>query len=140
MKRITLWQYEDLIKKLIVLKAYPVLWQAYKQDMSQSANFARRLFPYQNIEAGEYPARVLYMMERLKSDKISKWDDLFPSVATRSDCEAFVSDHKLKFEEFIDLLNYRLRWAFPFQRHPENYWATKTCKKWLIMECLNRTT
>jgi hypothetical protein len=114
-KRTTLWQYEDLIKKLMVLKAYPVLWQAYNQDMSQAANFARRLFPDQNIEAGEYPARVLYMMERLKSAKISNWGDLLSRVATRSDCEDFVSDHKLKFEEFIDLLNYLLRWAFPFQ-------------------------
>jgi hypothetical protein len=114
-KRTTLWQYEDLIKKLNVLKAYPVLWQAYNQDMTQAASFARRLFPDQNIEAGEYPARVLCMIERLKSDKISNWGDLLSRVSTRSDCGAFVSDHNLKFEEFIDLLNYLLRWAFPFQ-------------------------
>ena len=114
-KKTTLWHYEDLIKKLTVVMAYPVIWQAYNHDMNQAADFARRLFPDKNIEAGEFPAGVLHTFEHLKSTGISNWGNLLSKVPTRSECAAFVTEHNLNFEEFIDVLNYLLRWAFPFQ-------------------------
>jgi hypothetical protein len=114
-KKTTLWHYEDLINKLNILKAYPVLWQAYNHDMTRAADFTRRLFPDKNIEAGEFPARVLSAIGRLKSGGISDWGDLLSKVRTRAECAAFVSKTNLNFEEFIDILNYLLRWAFPFQ-------------------------
>jgi hypothetical protein len=70
-KKTTLWHYEDLIKKLNVLMAYPIIWQAYNHDMAQAAIFAHRLFPDKNIAAGEFPARMLSTFERLKSTGIS---------------------------------------------------------------------
>ena len=44
-KKTTLWHYEDLIKKLKAVAAYPVIWHAYNHDMTQADTFARRLFP-----------------------------------------------------------------------------------------------
>jgi hypothetical protein len=114
-KKTTLWHYEELIKKLSILIAYPVLWQAYNHDMNRAAIFARRLFPDKNIEAGEYPAQVLSTIERLKSAGISDWGNLLSKVGTRAECTAFVSRNNINFEEFIDVLTYLLRWAFPFQ-------------------------
>lgn len=114
-KKTTLWHYEDLINKLNVLTAYPVIWQAYNQDMTQAAVFAHHLFPEKNIETGEFPARVLATFERLKFSGVSDWGNLLSKVTTRAECAAFVSEHNLRFEEFIDVLNYLLRWAFPFQ-------------------------
>jgi hypothetical protein len=114
-KKTTLWHYEDLIKKLNILPAYPVLWQAYNQDMTRAAVFARRLFPETNVKAGEFPVQVLSTFECLKSAGVSDWGDLLLKVATKSECAVFVSDHNLSFEEFINFLNYLLRWAFPFQ-------------------------
>ena len=114
-KRTTLWQYEDLIKKLNTVTAYPVIWRAYNQDMNQAASFARNLFPDKNIQAGKSPAQVLSMIEHLRSTGITNWGNLLSKIPTRAECESFVSEHNLKFEEFIELLNYLLRWAFPFQ-------------------------
>jgi hypothetical protein len=114
-KKTTLWHYEDLIKKLNVLMAYPVIWKAYNQDMTQAAVFACRMFPDKNIKAGEFPARVLSTFERLKSAGISDWGNLLSKVPSMAECIAFVTKHNLNFEEFIDVLNYLLRWALPFQ-------------------------
>lgn len=114
-KKTTLWHYENLIKKLIVVMAYPVIWQAYNHDMTQAAAFTHRLFPDKNIEAGEFPAAVICMFERLEAAGIKDWGNLLAKVTTRVDCTAFVTEHNLNFEELIDVLNYLLRWAFPFQ-------------------------
>jgi hypothetical protein len=42
-KQTTLWRYEDLIKKLNILMAYPIIWQAYNHNMKQASVFACRL-------------------------------------------------------------------------------------------------
>lgn len=105
-KQITLWQYEDLIKKLEVIQAYPVLWQAYNYDMTQAAVFAQRLCPDRNFNT---------IFERLKSAGINDWGDLLSRISTRAGCVTFVAEHHLNFEELVDLLQYLLRWAFPFE-------------------------
>jgi hypothetical protein len=95
--------------------AYPVIWQAYNHDMNQAAAFARRLFPDKNIAAGEFPADVLHTFGHLKSIGVINWGSLLSMVTTKAECLEFVTTHNLDFEEFINVLNYLLRWAFPFQ-------------------------
>lgn len=114
-KKTTLWPYEDLVKKLSVLKAYPVIWKAYNHDMAQAAVFVMRLFPNTNVEAGEYSAQILDKITHLKSAGISDWGDLLSRVTSRDDCMSFVTETNMEFKKFIDLLSYLLRWAFPFQ-------------------------
>jgi hypothetical protein len=114
-KKTTLWSYEDLIKKLNVLTSYPVLWQAYNHDMTQASNFIHRLFPESGVGTGEFPARVLSIIERFKTIGITDWNHLLTKVHTRAECDAFIRRYDLVFEEFIQVLNYLLRWAFPFE-------------------------
>lgn len=114
-KRTTLWQYEDLIEKLNLVTAYPVIWQAYNHNMTQAADFARRLFLDKNNDVGEFPAGIIHSIKRLKDAGIKNWGDLLSKIITTDDCISFVKSHNLKFEEFIDVLNYLLRWAFPFK-------------------------
>jgi len=114
-KKTTLWHYEDLIKKLSIPMAYPVIWKAYNHDMAQAIIFAMHLFPDKNIEAGEYPAQILDTIAHLKHADISDWGSMLAKITTREACTAFVIENDLRFEKFIDLLNYLLRWAFPFQ-------------------------
>ena len=83
--------------------------------MSEAAFFARRLFPDNNIEGGEYPAQILATIAQLDYSGIHDWGDLLSRIATRDNCMGFVTENNLRFEEFIDVLNYLLRWAFPFQ-------------------------
>lgn len=39
-KKVTLWQYEELLKKLNAALAYPVICQVYHHTMPQAADFA----------------------------------------------------------------------------------------------------
>ncbi len=114
-KNTTLWHYEDLVKKLNFVTAYPVIWQAYNHGMARAAEFCERLFPDKNIEAGEYPASILGTIAHLETAGISNWGSLLARVARREDALAFINEINLSFEEFINLLNYLLRWGFPFQ-------------------------
>jgi hypothetical protein len=114
-KKTTLWHYEALIKKLSVLMAYPVVWKAYNHNMAQASVFARNLFPDKNVDAGEYPAQILDTITHLKHAGFSDWGNLLARIVTRETCKAFITENNLNFEKFIDLLNYLLRWALPFQ-------------------------
>ena len=114
-KKTTLWSYEDLIKKLNVLTSYPVLWQAYNHDMSQAAAFIHRLFPESSVGTGEFPARLISTIARLRTIGIINWSHLLSKVHTRAECDVFIRRYDLVFEEFIEVLNYLLRWAFPFE-------------------------
>ena len=114
-KRTTLWHYEELIKKLDAVTAYPIIWKSYNHDITQAGVFARSMFPDRNIEAGEFPASIISTIEVLKSKQVSNWGDLISLIPDREDCSKFVAEQKLRFEEFIDLLNFLLRWAFPFR-------------------------
>jgi hypothetical protein len=114
-KKTTLWRYDDLIAKLRALTAYPVIWQAYNHDMPRAIAYAKRLFADINLAAGEYPADVIRTIARLQTAGVRDWGDLLERIATQAGCIAFVAEHDLIFEELIDVLNYLLRWAFPFQ-------------------------
>ena len=114
-KKTTLWNYEDLLKKLNFVKAYPVIWRAHNHDIAQAAAYARRLFPDNKVELGEYPAPIIDTIGRMVAADIGSWGDLLVRVATREKCTIFTADNNIKFKEHIDVLNYLLRWAFPFQ-------------------------
>ncbi len=114
-KKTTLWSYDELIKKLNAVIVYPAIWQAYNHDLAFAAVFARRLFADKNIAAGEYPAQILDTISRLELTGVDNWGSLLSRVAMRDDCLAFIAGNGLIFEEFIDVLNYLLRFAFPFQ-------------------------
>lgn len=113
-KKTTLWHYEDLLKKLNAVLAYPLIRNAYNHSMPQAVDFARRLFRHSNIAVGEFPARVITTFGRLQAVGVNHWADLLTWVATREACTSFVETKGLIFEEVIDVLNYLLRWAFPF--------------------------
>lgn len=141
-KKTTLWHYEELIKKLNAIRAYPIIWQAYNHDMTHAAFFCRSLFPDKNIEAGEYPAQILGTIEYLKSAGILDWGSLLLMVATRDKCEIFISENNLKFEKLIDVLNYLLRWGFPFQtpsrellehNNPQEMYCYEVLKSYRLM-------
>lgn len=113
-KKITLWQYEELLKKLNAVLAYPVLRKAYNHTMPQAIDYARRLFPDKNIAAGEFPADIIATFESLQSAGVSDCADLFKKVSTREACAAFVAQNNVQFDALIGVLGYLLRWHFPF--------------------------
>ena len=113
-KKVTLWHYEELLKKLEAVLTYPTICQAYNHSMPHAIEYAQHLFLDRNIAAGEFPADMMAAFGRLQSAGVKDWADLLNKVSTREDCEAFLSQKSLGFEEVINVQNYLLRWAFPF--------------------------
>jgi hypothetical protein len=113
-KKITLWHYEELIKKLNAVLAYPLICQAYDHSMPQAADFARALFPDWNNPGGEYPALMLASFERLEAAGVRCWTDLLSKAADRASFIEFIEEYDLPFDEGVQMLNYLLRWALPF--------------------------
>ena len=114
-KKITLWNYENLMQKLCVVTGYPTIWHAYNHTVPRAAIFAMSLFPHSNIETGEYPSAIIRSFERLQTAGISDWESLLSKISTRADCANFVAEHPISFEELIEVLNYLLRFGFPFK-------------------------
>src|SRR5574338_1531556 len=100
-KRSSLWHYEALVKKLRVLPAYPVLWQAYNHNMEQAAEFARRLLRDGVLSAGRDLPALLETMGRLRDIGVRDWGDLLSRVSTRQGFLDFVTQNRLGFKEVI---------------------------------------
>jgi Domain of unknown function (DUF4332) len=113
-RKVTLWPYEELLKKLNGVLGYPVIRQAYNHSMPEASDFAKRLFGTSNIAAGKYPAPLITLFGHLHTAGVENWADLLGKIAGRESCEAFLESAHLDFQELIDVLNYLLRWAFPF--------------------------
>jgi hypothetical protein len=113
-KKITLWQYEELIVKLNTVLAYPLIRQAYDHSIPQAVEFSRALFSGRDIAGGEFPASMLAAFERLQTAGVCSWTDLLAKVAKRESLIEFIEQQHLAFEEVIQVLNYLLRWALPF--------------------------
>ena len=111
----SLWNYDELLKKLNDVLTYPVIRQAYNMDMSLAAAFCQHLFHGNNIEADGYPAQILATMTQLELVGVVNWSDLLCRISCRDDCMVFIGDNNLQFEELINILNYLLRWGFPLQ-------------------------
>ncbi|RPI30448.1 MAG: hypothetical protein EHM70_13855, partial [Chloroflexota bacterium] len=108
-KKTTLWSYEELVRKLNSVLAYPLIRQAYNHSMPQAADYACRLFPGQ-----EHSAALPAAFSRLEAAGVRDWAGFLGRVATREACIEFVEQNGIPFEEVIDTLKYLLRWAFPF--------------------------
>jgi hypothetical protein len=104
-KKATLWHYEELLKKLNAVLAYPIIRQAYNHTMPQAADYARGLFPDKNILAGEYPAEIIVTLKRLEAAGVRDCSDLLRKVATREACSTFVENQSLGFREVILLVH-----------------------------------
>jgi hypothetical protein len=113
-KKVTLWQYEDLLKKLNAVLAYPLIRNAYNHSMPQAMDFARHMFAHNNIAAGDFPASLIATFGCLQNLGVRDWADLLERLTTRESCAAFVEKNNMVFEEVIDVLKYVLRWALPF--------------------------
>ncbi|MEI7844992.1 MAG: hypothetical protein WCK35_04220 [Chloroflexota bacterium] len=114
-KKTSLWNYDELLKKLNSVLTYPVIRRAYNEDMCHAAAFCQRLFPTKNIDGDLYPAQILATMTQLELVGIVNWSDLLSRISSRDACDTFIAENNLHFEELINVLNYLLRWGFPFE-------------------------
>jgi hypothetical protein len=116
-KQVTLWSYEDLVKKLQDVLAYPFVQVHYNHTMPQALDYARRIRSgyFQNRGEATYIDAIASNFEQLEIQQVGNYSDLVQKVATRQQCVSFLDQTGFDFEQLIQVLNYLLRLVLPFK-------------------------
>lgn len=117
-KKLTLWSYEDLIKKLQGVLTYGFVQAHYNHTMKQARSYARKVRSGYLQDRGDKTAYIDNMianLEKLEALGIGTYSQLVDQVATRDDCLIFLQRTDFDFDQFIQILNYLLRWVLPFK-------------------------
>ena len=117
-KKHTLWNYEDLIGKLLGVLAYDFVQEHYDHTMKQAQCYAKSIRRGYLQDRGDMTAYVDSILDHLRNLE-TRWSgtysELVHSVATRPDCVAFLRQTDFDFDPLIQTLNYLLRWVLPFK-------------------------
>jgi hypothetical protein len=117
-KRQTLWNYEDLIAKLLSVLAYDFVQEHYNHTMEQAQGYARRVRQGYLQDRGDmsaYVDSIAAHFQDLETRWIGTYSELVHAVKTREHCVAFLQQTDFDFDQLIQTLNYLLRWVLPFR-------------------------
>ena len=116
-KKITLWQYEQLIEKMLNVLDYGFVQELYNHTMDEAAAYSERIrHGYQ--QNGRESALISEITEHFKilgSMDILSYRDLVLQIDTRAKCETFLHKTGIQFEALIQILNYLFRIVLPFK-------------------------
>lgn len=113
-KKMTLWNYEDLIDKISKVLSHKFIQDYYHHNMKEAGIYVKELLGYDK----KYQKSIIRMtnvFKRLDSLRVENYTDLVYRVETREKCEEFVRKTNLPFQDLISALNYIFRWVLPFR-------------------------
>jgi len=113
-KKMALWSYEDLIKKILKVLSYNFIQEHYNPDMKEAEKYAVKLLGY-DPKYAEYVSKLTDIFRKLDSFKVENYTELIHQVENREKCEEFLRKTKLPFKDLISVLNYIFRWVLPFR-------------------------
>ena len=113
-KRLTLWDYEQLHAKLAAVLGYPVVWQHYVVPLPQSADMAHAMLGVASPHGEDYHAQVMRILDLLEAVGVTDWLDLLRRTNTREKLAAFLDEHKVPFADCALIFQYLLRYGLPF--------------------------
>ena len=111
-KKMTLWDYEQLIKKISAVFSYNFVQEYYDHNMREATDYVKRLLGY-NPRYAEHISRMTNMFKSLNDLKVENHTDLIRKVENKEKCEDFIRKTELPFEDLIFTLNYVFRWVLP---------------------------
>jgi hypothetical protein len=111
-KNITLWDYEELIKKILDVFSYSFVQEYYNHDMSEAVDYVRTLLGY-HPKYAKHVSKTTNTLKRLDRLRVENYTDLILSVENKEKCEDFLRKTQLPFEDCISTLNYIFRWVLP---------------------------
>jgi hypothetical protein len=115
-KKVTLWNYEQLVQKLLNTLAYGFVLEHYNHTMDEAGRYAKKVQEGYLLGRSE-PAIVDQMssnFKRLEDLRVKTYLDLVQQVESREKCEGFLEQTSFGFNELIETLNYLFRWVLPF--------------------------
>jgi len=111
-KKMTLWDYEELIKKILDVFSYSFVQEYYNHNMSEAIDYVRKLFGY-NPKYAKHVSKTTNTLKSLGGLRVENYTDLILKVENKEKCEGFLRKAQLSFEDFIATLNYVFRWVLP---------------------------
>jgi hypothetical protein len=116
-KKKTLWHYEDLIKKLLNTLGYSFVQEYYNHSMGEAVTFTEKVQSgyLRDEEEGGFIGEVSSTFDRLRRMRVENYLDLVQKIENKEQCESFLADAELNFENLIQALNYLFRWVLPFK-------------------------
>jgi len=111
-KKMTLWDYEELIKKMTEILSYSFIQEHYNHKMKEASNYSKELLGY-DPKYEKHVSRISNTFTTLEVLKVDTYEDLINKIENKEKCEDFLRKTKLPFEELIFVLNHIFRWVFP---------------------------
>lgn len=111
-KKITLWNYEELIKKVSMVFSYSFIQEYYDHDMRQATDYIKELLGY-DPKFEKYVAKIANVFNSLNSLGVENYTDLIRKVENKEKCEDFLKKTELSFENLIFTINFIFRWVLP---------------------------
>lgn len=113
-KKMTLWNYEELMSRILKVLSYDFIQQHYNHNMKEAENYAIKLLGYDPRYAKSL-SRFVDIFRRLESLNVADYTDLVRQFENREKCEEFLRRANLPFKDMISMLNYIFRWVLPFK-------------------------
>jgi hypothetical protein len=116
-KKKTLWDYEDLIEKMLNVLDYGFVQEHYNHTMDEAAAFSERIRHgyQQNGREAAFISEITEHFRTLSGLDTRNYQDLVRQIDTRVKCEVFLQKTGIRFEALIQTLNYLFRWVLPFK-------------------------
>ncbi|MHA1883036.1 MAG: DUF4332 domain-containing protein [Candidatus Thorarchaeota archaeon] len=125
-KELTLWQYEELVEKLLHVLSYSFIQTKYDRKLSVTRKMVRDLFKKRNDNRyTEYSTSVSDTLRQVEIFGMQNIAELIDTIKVREDCVKFIEFSKVSFEDLIVLLNCCLRWILPFARPIRDFIETE---------------
>ncbi len=115
-KKQTLWNYEDLINKLLKTLGYDFVQEYYNHTMKAARSYADQVQQgyLQNTSDTTLRDNMIASFKQLEALQVETYLDLVHRVETREQCEAFLRQTDLRFDTLIQTLDFLFRWVLPF--------------------------
>jgi hypothetical protein len=115
-KQLTLWNYEQLVDKLLRTLAYGFVLEHYNHTMAEAGSYAEKV-QVGYLQGRSEPAisgPMLSNFRSLEHWQVKTYLDLVQRVENREKCVSFLEQTGFGFNELIETLNYLFRWVLPF--------------------------
>ena len=137
-KQRTLWNYEELIKKLCRTLSYDFVLAHYNHSMDEAIDYLSALHgnEMQQPEKRAWVEGLAANFAWLKRVGVQNYLDLVQQVESRQKCEAFLKSSGMDFLALIDTLNYLFRWVLPFPTPLREFFNTEDASELRALEAL----
>ncbi len=111
-KKMTLWEYEELMKKMSEILSYNFIQEHYNHNMKEATSYLESLLGY-DTKQDKHVIRLADAFTALEGLRVDNYADLYHIIETKEKCEDFLRTTKLPFEELLLVLNHIFHWVFP---------------------------